>query len=345
MDRAAILPTPGDPFINGLWLSSFRLWKNEVDKLYVCVNSGLDDEVLEYTKEIYEREGAEVLLQSSFAGHGVAINKCLDACREKNILLLEDDFYILQRNQVDRLFNIIENGEVDAVVSSRGSCSAGLHTKINEVFGLTGQVSLVPNFWPCLYLSDKKHLIETDRWLDSVNFYNGDRVDDLDWTVNCDEHGDTFVGTSIQLRSKGLRFHYEEQYRNTTDDLHLFPEGKGMFSAPLPWTHFGSTSSGINGALMDENMKLLGSRNTGYRYSLPTIVDEHIGEDHERRIALWELCWQYFPVEEGSPANYFNKVYGDAISRLIDGCKLSRDKINAFKSIYNQVLYPILPQE
>lgn len=339
MSRAAILPTPGDPFISGLWLSSFKKWKPEIDKLYVCVNSGFPEEVLEYTRRIYKEAGASVGVFTSFLNHGVAINSRLQICEEENILLVEDDFYILTPGNVNRLFQKVENNECDAVVSLRASCGPELHKKLVEKFSLTGQESYEPNFWPCLYFSNKKHLLKTDRWFDSYNFKAGEPVEELDnWVPDTFQSGDTFVWTTIQLRNKKLRFHFEQQHRLTTDDL-LHPDRAIGF----PWVHFGSTSS-INGTLLDKEGRCICVRNS-FKSNLPSIPDDHLREDYERRLALWELCSNLFPIPKEDPAFYFNEVYHESINKLITGCRLRRRSIDKFKTIYARILAPILHLE
>jgi len=340
--RAVILPTPGDPYINSLWLSSYKKkWFSEVDKLYICLNSGMDPKILNYTKSLYDNLGCQVILFNHCIGHGKAIQHCLEIVEEENVLLLEDDFYILQSGQVNRLFEIVEKGFAQAVVSSRASCCQGLHQRIVDKFNLTGQEALVPNFWPCLFLSNKSHLLDTDQWFDSVNYEKGKYIPELDWTFDKNQSGDTFVGISIQLRNKKLRFHYEPQYRNTTDDLFLYDKKQGMFAEQLPWTHFGSSSNGLMGTLLDKTNRPLGNYKRSAPLELPDTSDLHIKEDIERRVSLWDLCFQHFPILN-LECCYFNDIYSGAINKLIDECSLSREKIQTFKTIYREVLETIL---
>lgn len=342
--RAAILPTPGDPYINNLWLSSYKkLWSSEIDKLYICLNSGLDNVVLNWVAEQYTKLGCHVIVKNTYLNHGRAIRECLETCTEQYVLLLEDDFYILRSGQVDRLFKVVESGKADAVASLRASCGQELHKQLVKRFNLVGAESLEPNFWPCLFLSDKKHLLNTSQWFDSYNFTEGKYYKELDWTPPSMESGDTFVRTSIELRGMGLKFHLEPQHRNTTNDLFSYPQGRGMFTQNLPWTHFGSSSTSLNGSLLDENDCSLGNKHAGKKCSSPVIQDEHIREDYERRVALWKLCFDRFPIaKEKNTPTYFNDIYSKALNKLIDSCNLNREKIGTFQSIYKNVLGVIL---
>ena len=59
MSRAALLPTPGDPFLVKYWLENYaKYWREEVDKLYVYLNTPIEDGVVSYIQELIEGYGA-----------------------------------------------------------------------------------------------------------------------------------------------------------------------------------------------------------------------------------------------------------------------------------------------
>jgi hypothetical protein len=339
MKTAAILPTVGDPYILGLWINSYKkVWGKDVDALYIYVNSGIDQPVMDYLRSLLEEAGSHVLEFRNIDNHGVGIKKCLDVCTEDLVMLCEDDFYVLHQGAIRSLVSKVASGEVDCVVSPRGSCSLGVQSAVSAHFGLQGAEAAEPNFWPCLVIAKKETLTSTDQWYDSKNFPPGVFIPELQWTPSAPgECGDTFVWTSIQLRNKCLRFHSENQNRLTTNDL-----SKPRFN--LPWVHFGSTSTALNGTLLDENGARLGVRGvikeTGW--SLPAIPDEHLREDYERRISLWKLCFNRFPIPSNSPAAYFNTDYSNAMERMIQGRALSPQKIQTFMGIYERILAPCL---
>lgn len=339
MTTAAILPTTGDPYIVGLWLNSYKkIWGKEVDSLYVCMNSGVDQPVADYVSQEFEKLGAHVIKYRGFTDHGQAIRYCLEACSDDTVFLFEDDFYVLRAGDVARLIGMVSSNSVDCVVSPRSSCSRGIHLAMISRFGLTGAEACEPNFWPCLAIMKRSLLMETDLWFNSKNFSPGVQIPELQWTPQGpDECGDTFVWTSIQLRNRKLRFHLEPQYRLTTEDIK-------QRRSDFPWVHFGSTSTTFNGSLLDENGIMFGTRGTakGPKMSLPGIPDEHLREDYERRVSLWKLCLNRFPISQDSPAAYFNKDYADAIDRLVTGCSLNPQKIQQFMDIYAAILAPIL---
>jgi hypothetical protein len=339
MTIAAILPTTGDPYITGLWLNSFKkTWGKEVDSLYVCMNSGVDQPVADYVAQEFEKLGAHVIKYRGFTDHGQAIRYCLEACTDDMVFLSEDDFYVLRTGEIARLIRRVSSNLVDCIVSPRSSCSSGIHGAIVSRFNLIGLEANEPNFWPCLAIIKRSLLMETDLWFNSKNFVRGVLIPELQWTPGgSEECGDTFVWTSIQLRCKRLRFQLEPQYRLTTEDI---KQQKSDF----PWVHFGSTSTTFNGSLLDADGTMLGVRGTskGPKMSLPYIPDEHLREDYERRVSLWKLCLHRFPIPPDSPASYFNKDYSEAIDRLITGCSLSPQKIQSFMNIYTRILAPVL---
>ena len=51
MSRAVLLPTPCDPFLIKYWLENFsRYYEDNIDKLYVHLNSPIEKEVIDYKR-------------------------------------------------------------------------------------------------------------------------------------------------------------------------------------------------------------------------------------------------------------------------------------------------------
>src|SRR5690349_17357457 len=128
MSRADLLPTPGDPFLLEYWLKCYNeFWADEVDALYVYVNSEIPDSVVEHDGELLHRAGAKVVLWASeMIDHGKALEDLLARVDEDYVMLIEDDGFIFRQGQVDRCFKFIEEGGYEVVASKRGSCSPSI---------------------------------------------------------------------------------------------------------------------------------------------------------------------------------------------------------------------------
>jgi hypothetical protein len=343
MSRAALLPTPGDPYIIAAWLNLYnRVWKNEVDKLYIHLNSRLEDPVMDYVKDLCQQCNADVTFTKSWMGHGQALKVIYDKCSEENILLIEDDAYITKPGVVDSAFKYVEDNQVDCVVTTRGSCTESLRIKEAEVFNLTGELFWKPNFWPCFFFS-KKETIKDCNNLATFDIEAGTHIEELNWVAPEHISMDTFGKVSMELRKKNLRFLCIHDGRSTTEDMWLSEQKQGIFASPpiAPWIHFGSTSSGISYSLLDKDLKPLENRLNSNPVKLPVMQDDHIKDDYERRISLWFLCYKYFPIPESSPAFYFNKVYRESLERLIGVCDLNRTRLNKYIDIYTELLGPM----
>jgi hypothetical protein len=131
MSRAALLPTPGDPFLLTLWSYFFKnVWGKEIDKLYICINNIFLPESTEYIKSLFkdcsnvEIEFIDLISHPNVVGdHGKIIAHMLNQVEEDYILLIEDDGFIFKPGYVNDYFLKLENYEYDLIGSRRGSCS------------------------------------------------------------------------------------------------------------------------------------------------------------------------------------------------------------------------------
>jgi len=341
LTRAIILPTIGDPYRAGLWLSSYKkCMKDEVDQLYVCLNSDADIAVIEHVTEMYRAEGAEVFVFDAHCSHGFNIEHPLKNCKEDLVLFLEDDFYIVEPGHVDRWFRMIETGQVDAIGSPRGSCSKEVTDKVAETFGLTGCEVQCSSFWPSLYagkVADFYRMRELN--LGSHMHPAGKYIPELDWTPDKDECGDVFVWASIQLRALGLKFYIEDQ--GNWIDVWIRKE-------VMPWIHTGAGSSSFLSHLISSDGIPIGQRNNTEKTELAVIDGDSMLWITETKQAVWELIHENYPIPSDSPAAYFNGVYADALQNsrekviTTDGKKMTNSKIQEMRSWYEEILAPIL---
>jgi len=152
--RAALLPTPGDPFLMKYYLENYsKYWRDEVNKLYVNLNTPMEREVVLYIQELLKRYGVSFKYVDHQIEHGCAINELLEMVEEEYIVLVEDDSYVFRKGKIDECFKRIESGEFDCVGGKRGSCAMEILEQAEKKWGIPreGYGDQGCNFWPNMF--------------------------------------------------------------------------------------------------------------------------------------------------------------------------------------------------
>lgn len=345
--RAAILPYPGDPFLLNYWLTFFdNVWGDEVDKLYIYLNSPIEKPVVDYIRELCaSRPRINLQYENVQVEHGMAIDRTLNIVTEELVMLVEDDGFIFRKGMVDYCFSQLESGQYDIVGSKRGSCAMEILSASQNKWGLTyeGEGDHGPNFWPCYFFSSKELLLRTDRNFGAKAWKQGEIIDGLGYEVrDTVSYGDTFVNTSLQLR--GIvpieRIFIVPQYHGSPEDLDHAKQGKYLFDGRAPWTHIGSLSSGIGGVLRDDCNRALARRlidPAEPRTVLPKQCCSTLQENREFcRRAQWWLT--FYEKAEGCSIPEFRDMYGKAVDQLIAQFELPISEIRSRQQVYKQLL-------
>lgn len=348
--RAAILPYPGDPFLLHYWLELFyKIWADEIDKLYIVFNSPIEKSVVEYITYLCTEDSEKIDFTyiDHHIQHGDAIRIALEKCTEKYVMLIEDDAFIFKSGVVDDCFKRIEGGEYDIVGSKRGSCSFEILKKAQELWGIPyeGEGDQGCNFWPCYFFSSAELLLSTDRDFNARAWVQGDKIVPLDCVVEVPIiASDTFVSTSLQLQSKipQNRILYLPQYHASPDDVKNHEYHRYLFDGKAPWTHIGSLSSGISGALMDDHGRPLSRRlldapkeETVLPSAWCDVTSESAKMEWERRVQFWLTFWENRDPKE---IQEFAEIYRIALDQLIHQFRLNIGRIKERQVIYKQAL-------
>jgi hypothetical protein len=337
MSRAALLPTPGDPFLLKYWLENYaKYWKGEVDKLYVHLNTPIEREVVEYEQELLDRYGVNFIYKDHQIEHGDAINELLDMCSEELVMLIEDDAFIFRRGVIDECFYLLEKGECDVLGSKRGSCSMEILEAAKNKWGLNydGYGDQGCNFWPCFFFIKRELLEKTDRKFGSRAWKMGETIEPLGHVVNGEiVCGDTFVNTSLQLRAMGLRFLCFPQYHGSPDDLEHFEKRTNLWDGNAPWTHVGSLSSGVGGVLVDDNGISLATRTSPQTQRDFVLPPAHVNE-WARRIQWWQA---FYDNSDPNKITEFREEYRKALERLYIACGVHKKDTMRRQMAYNEL--------
>lgn len=350
LNRAAILPFPGDPFLLHYWFYYFdNVWSSEIDKLYVHMNSAAENEVVEYVKKLCADRNVVFVYTDHMLQHGIAIDKVLDIVTEDIIMLIEDDAFIFKPGMVNYSFEQIESGKYDIVGSKRTSCSPEIVKRTSEVYnvydnpGIPGDYDNGTNFWPCFFFCRKQLLLKTDRHFQMKTWKDGDVISYLkNYIVDKDMAGDTFVNTSLQLRSMvpNDRILYVRQYHGSAYDIEDAQNKRWLFDGNAPWTHVGSLSSGIGQTIVDDDGRALETRKSSNptRHILPSLgycKTEAEMFEFERRVQFWITA---FENREQGVLTDFGEQYRRGLDRMISSYRLNIDRIRERQRIYREIL-------
>lgn len=337
MARAALLPTPGDPFLLTLWSYFFKnVWGKEIDKLYICVNNIFLPESTEYIKSLFkdcsnvEIEFIDSISYPNVVGdHGKIIAHMLNQVEEDYILLIEDDGFIFKPGYVNNYFLKLENYEYDLIGSRRGSCSDVIieQSKIKYNIAEQNGHDNGPNFWPCFFFIRKNIFELTDKNFSAKLWGKNSILPIFGKTLDTDCAGDTMVWMSMQLRNLNLKIGDCPQFHGNLSDVLDYELKLNNFDGTSYWLHAGSLSSGIGGFLSDKE--------------LPDYcnTDEEKNEI-ERRICFWSLGLDSY-FKEQSSQNKINKIalqYQSWLQRLVKHYQLSDSRIDYSKKMYAELL-------
>jgi hypothetical protein len=345
LDRAAILPTPGDPFLLNYWLSLYkRTWSREINRLYIYLNTPLEVEGVSFiARKAGEIQNTVFLYEGIQIEHGTAIDWALEGITEKYVMLVEDDGFVFKPGIVDACFKKLEGGEFDIVGSKRGSCSTEILKQAQKLYNLSyeGEGDQGPNFWPCFFFTSRAKLLETDRQFGAKAWKAGEIISSLDNYIVSNDIvvGDTFVNTSLQLRqtTPENRIYYVPQYHGSPYDLDHFEGHRYLFDGRAPWVHIGSLSTGIGGVLRDDQNRPL-ARRLKDEPKGPTKLEAWCNSKGEvmewsRRVQWWLTFWEFAePVKNEMPELY--NLYGEAIYTIIKQYGLDINNIKKRQRAY-----------
>ncbi len=280
--RAALLPTPGDPFMLAYWLRNYATWREHVDELVVYVNGQRDPDALAYDRRIVEEAGGRFLASELSAGHDGALRFLLDATGAEHVVLCEDDAYVRHPEAVGEAFRSIEEGETDIVGSPRHEDYITSPVQEWGPYTPGDLAELRHGLWPAFLFIERRHLQETDRWFGDRGWHVGTTIDG--WGTVTPEacayvgiaaaflHLDTLFGTTFQLRAKGLRTTLVHHVR-----LYDAAATEAWLAEDPPWFHVTGLST-LPAVLNREPVE-----------TLPD-MDDH-GGLWVRRVAWWWRVW------------------------------------------------------
>lgn len=330
--RAVLLPTPCDPFLLKYWIENYRrTYKQYVDKLYVCMNSPIERQVVDYIQDMLDSVGANYIYIDHQIEHGDALRRLLEIVSEEYVMLVEDDSFVIKGDKIDQCFRYLESGEYDVVGGKRGSCSFEILERASELWGVAyeGEGDQGCNFWPNMFFCKTETLLKTDRHFEAKSWKKGDFIAPMNYHMLEDGCGDTFVNTSLELRGMNLRFRYEKQYHASPDDLEHFERGINLWDGFAPWVHIGSLSSGVSGMLTDDLNRPLAMRNGEAKEERK--LEGCVMDEWARRLQMWQTFYDHSDPEK---IPEFREEYRKAVERLYNKCGVSHKLVQRRQNCY-----------
>ena len=223
----AIMPSRGDVFNTVLFLKCYeKHWKESVDKLIIHINSPVEKRVVDFmTDYIGQHDKTEVMYTPNYVDHGGSLTQMVKTIDEGDVLFLEEDTLILNKDFIPAKYDRMLNNNCDAIGTVRGCCSQEIIDRQKTLYNCSG-LNLAPYFTFCK-VSD---LRKTDLVFVAKSYPQGSTIEPINLSCNANMAGDTFVWMSIQLRALGLRILENNEIDGGTVDYQNFQTRTGIFA-------------------------------------------------------------------------------------------------------------------
>lgn len=337
LNRAAFLPTTGDPYVILHCLKFFEdVWQDEVDKLYIAICTTVNRSTIFNLINILKQNSKVCILYVDHGiSHGDGIDLILSQSTEENIMLLEDDAIIHKKGIVDHYFKKIESGEYDLIGSERSCCTSNIIELAKNRWNLdfSGAGDRGPGYWPCFLWIKRKYMKATDRIFSNYSFKVGEKL--FDTVLTEEAVGDTFMWASLQLREMGLKILNIPQFHCHPVDFKRTVTPWGALCPGAAYMHMGSLSGGIKNVLLDENNIPLADLDNSQAPKAQLHPPSSLGEklELERRVAWWRESYRIINL----PEDRFTRGYKHGLQNVIIKWNLSETRLDKWTEVYKEI--------
>lgn len=238
-----LLPSTGEPLLLYCFLQNFKKYQHLISNSFISVDTMgfLNEMEFIFIQNYLKRQFSKIPnlryhYNSAIGQHGFNINSLLSTYEpdiKENILLMEEDDLILNVSKLEFEINDHFNEHYDITGVGRGACTPILSKMIGEYVknreNLYVNTKFEPhenyyNFWPTLFLTNKKHLLNSSRTFNSYQWHQGNtfKIGNKEWKLEETCHGDTFVKFSTELYEnqeiKKIKLIHETYHSRIEDD-------------------------------------------------------------------------------------------------------------------------------
>ena len=135
MSRALLMVTQGDMFLVDVCLSKIAKWIDEVDRVYVHVNTDLPWDFIRLAMVETKHPKLQWMFTPERLVHGPAISTLMDFVKEDEVCIIEDDCLIFKSGVLTENFDKLSHGK-KLVGSPRHFCTPWISERAKQVYGL-----------------------------------------------------------------------------------------------------------------------------------------------------------------------------------------------------------------
>jgi len=240
MTRAAIIAGRGDVFTNFLFVDSFKkIWKDEVDMLYVAIASYFDEEHKKFLRDVvFNDPKIKLFFFDRITEGGDNEPFLIEQSKEDHLVMLEDDVLVFKKLALDEYFKKIENGEFDVIGPYSPALSTWIREKAKAMYGYDA-------VGPSHRFMKRSDWEKTDKIYKANSFGIGEYKREVDMIMpdrtRGISRGDTGMWNSVELMHAGCRIGYINEVRATA------------IRPGVPWTHVNSLSGFSNSCFPNLN--------------------------------------------------------------------------------------------
>lgn len=336
MSSVALLPTHGDPFmIRHLLVNYDRVWRDEVDGLYVLVSGQPDQEVCDYVRSSVEAVGgAYVGDLAATLDHGVGMRTLAEhvglprnGIAADAILFVESDSRVRASGEIAARVRRVASRQAEVIGTPRVSMSTPLdeacRARWGQAYPTAPDGAQGYGLWPCFLFATAEALLgSTDHNFSARGWQEGEIVYGPDVPAGRDWCADTFGSAAMQLRARHL-ITPDVQYKGPFGWQAWFDEGHRM-----PWFHIGSLSSwgGAGGLTVDGDSELMDGRR---------LTEEMELLEWGHRVCWWERFLRTTPATD-LPRHRDN--YRRNVARMCEIMSVERRHVDYWRPILDALV-------
>lgn len=223
MTKEALMISNCFPFFIRYWREVFKKWQNEIDKVYVAIETPLEPTTENYIRNLFKHP--KINLSPGYTAQFNGLTKMFKESNEDLVMVLHDDTFILNKKPLDKYFALAEQGKIVVPLYRHYNPAGYIESKMNELFPKqvpfiveeTGEKGY--SFLLYLFFANRKNLEETSAYFGGSGYKKGDYFAPFKENLKEKIGGDTGFLLGLELLANGKEFIAIPHEDNTTTNL------------------------------------------------------------------------------------------------------------------------------